>query len=210
MGRYANLGYEKIYDDEGNVKGINFGYSDVLEHSKGYFGDELCDTKFNRIYHKLSKGLVVDKIFYDEKVKNSNDIRLFEGSDGRVLLTNELSANEVMQLLESGYVHSYDEFSIEKIDEMIEKVSNHPDKNGDHFYDVSWNMYTFNIVSTNEEGRESLINLFNNIKNGDVAISSNFPTLFKSRGLSFANLYLLNKEDIEAKYYSSKSKCRRR
>lgn len=211
MGRYANYGFEIIYDENNNIKGINFGYGDVSEHNKKFKGDEVIYSKLDRMCFKLQKGPVVDRIFRDEKIKSASDIRLLKGSDGSYLLSNFLTIDEIEQDVKYGVVFNYSDVSIEEIDEMISSVRNHPDKKlCNPEFDTSWNEYTFFIVANTPFSNALLKNLYENIQNGNVALDTSFPYFFSDRGLSFLNLNFVTIDDIEHIEALNNSKTKKR
>lgn len=197
MGRYANLGFEIIYDEDGNIKGINFGYSELCEHNENFKGDEIVESTLDKIYFSLQKGSAIDKAFRDEKIKCTSNIRLLKGSDDTYLLTNMLTIDEINQEIKFGKVHMYDEIPLNKIDEIMESIRNHPDKELDNpEFDVSWNEYTFFIISNSENASKILKDLYENIMNNNVALSTNFDDYFCNHGLSFFNLNTLSEKEM--------------
>ena len=54
----------------------------------------------------------------------------------------------------------------------------------------------FDLISTNEQSSELIKRLYDEMKKGNVAISSDYSFMFKDRGLSFVLLDQLTQEDL--------------
>lgn len=210
MARVVKYGYEEIYDEEGNLKGINFGYNAFSEHERGYNGNELLKNKKSNIFDKLRVGTDYKNPFYEEKIKESSYIKLLQGSNGRKLLTSEKTTNEIAQEWMFGKIITSEWFTKEQVDQIMESIKNSPDKNSISYYskeheekqfpfEASWNENEFFIMSTDEKTDKMLEELYDNIEKGNIAISGNFETLFKNHGLSMVYLNRLTKEDLENK-----------
>ena len=187
MGKYAYNGQEVLKRD-GKLVGINVGYGFYTEHEKPYTGVE---------QKELKEGENKNHPFYREIVKNPEDVNLIEFSDGKVWLTNdEWNYMGLMRKTE------------EERRKIMEKYINDDDRKHNRDTDllgivalwssgrINGGNGRFDLISTNEQSSELIKILYNEMKKGNVAISSDYSFMFKDRGLSFVLLDQLTQEDL--------------
>lgn len=203
MGRYANNGYQELYDSETNeLKGINFGYGFYAEHEYGYLGEEIGQEDDEKANQKSA--------FENEKIKDPSKVFFIKTIDGKAMLTNNdwfyhsLAAKDpVTQALEIDKYLQHNNGDKER-DISYKEIWNqmfHMDMEMPP-YDTQWNKYQFTIVGLDEFHNALLKRLYQEIQAGNVAVSADFSSLFDDRGLSFVFLDKLTKED----YFSKKNK----
>lgn len=194
MSRYADHSQETLYRD-GKLVGFNAGYGFHSEHEWGYKGME--QTKPKKIIDKNK-----NHPFNGEIVESPETIHLMEfGDNGDVFLTNDefyyqrmvrMSEEEKQQRIES-LVNNDDR---KQTEEFLAKLGI-PTKSPEV---VSlWNDSSFYLLSTNEQSRELIRRLYDEMQKGNVAISSDYSFMFKDRGLSFVLLDQLTPHDLSAK-----------
>lgn len=198
MSRYAYHSQEVLYRD-GKLIGFNAGYGFYAEHESKYRGVE--QRKIGTV-EKSEKNP-----FDGEIIENPDEIHLIEFDDGKVwIISNSWYYDKLMR-------KTYDEQR-----QIMEKYINNDDRSRTEQFlsEIGANLQSpevvalwnaelmgaggsFNLISTNEQSSEMLKKLYDEMKKGNVAISSDYSFLFKDRGLSFVLLDQLTNEDLLAK-----------
>ena len=196
MERYAYRGQEVLKRDS-KLVGINVGYGFYAEHENRYTGAEQMKPKKGKDKNK-------NHPFNGEIVKNPKSVNLMQFSDGNLWLTNdEWNYMSLMRKTE------------EERREIMDKYVNNDDRkrNEDFMSKLGANIDSpeivalwyagfnggdgrFDLISTNEQSRELIRTLYDEMQKGNVAISSDYSFMFKDRGLSFVLLDQLTQEDL--------------
>lgn len=186
MGRDAYFGQE-ILKRDGKFIGFNAGYGHYAEHESKYMGLE--QKKHNKIIDTNRK-----HPFNGEIVENPDAVKKIELNDGRVWLTNDWMEYATI-------IGKPEEQRKEALKNYITKENYEPCE-----IIAMWNagfgsLYggNFDLISTDELSAELLRNLYDEIQKGNVAISSDYSFMFKTRGLSFVLLDQLSEEDLKKK-----------
>ena len=188
MGRYAYNGYEELINPEtGELKGINFGYGFYAEHERGFSCVE--QTKPPLKFGKKNKA------FEEERIKQPGCIQLIKLDEQHSVLTNSPYLTEDFQA--EDLKQSRDVEEVAKMSKQFGMQIGQPNP----FY-TSWTDKYFTILSIDSESAQILEHLYQEIMRGNVAVSSNFSSSFKDRGLSFVMLDQLEK----ANYKKSRGK----
>lgn len=190
MSRYAYRGQEVLKRD-GKLVGFNAGYGFYAEHEHGYNGEEQMKPKKGKDKNK-------NHPFNGEIVENPKSVNLMEFSDGNVWLTNDKwnytilmrKTEEERREIMNKCINNGDRKSYEELISKYGGNVNAPD------IVAIWNGNYFDLISTNEQSRELIRTLYNEMQKGNVAISSDYSFMFKDRGLSFVLLDQLTQEDL--------------
>lgn len=196
MSRYAYHGQEVLKRD-GKLVGFNAGYGFYAEHEHGYTGAEQMKPKKGKDKNK-------NHPFNGEIVENPKSVNLMEFSDGNVWLTNDewnymslmRKTEEERREIMDKYVNNDDRKRIEDLMSKLGANIDSPEIIALWYAGFNGGDGRFDLISTNEQSRELIRTLYDEMQKGNVAISSDYSFMFKDRGLSFVLLDQLTQEDL--------------
>jgi len=209
----SRIKYKNPTDEKGKkLIGFNAGMVQRSEHmtSGQYEGPELCGAMYTK-----------ENPFGGETITNPEAIQLIE-YEGKVILTNtEMPYTDdrfIEHLFESAFNHpdrdeKYRDFERNKVIEIAPNAKDQLQQPEQEDIIGIWNNWSFELVSTNENGSEVLRTLYEEMLKKNVAISRRNSFIFdKCPGLSFVILSELTEEDYEKKgkieeMYESHEQC---
>ena len=198
MGRYG-VHSQEILDRNDKLIGFNAGFGSHTEHESGYHGFEQKAPEGLKYKLKLKK--IKKHPFYNDIIKNPDEIQMLELADGNVWITNDLGdyykilkkPKEEQQKIINNYINNYDRQREEEFYMKMKITPSNPS------VIPLWDDTNFDLISTNNYGKKILMSLYEEIKKGNVAISSDYSFMFKDRGLSFVIVDRLNEDDLKNK-----------
>ena len=190
MSRYATHGQEIIYDDSGNVIGINMGFGFYSEHEWGYRGNEIANpAKHSRISGPGS--------FEDARISDPSQIMFLERDDGVAGITN------AVWLYNQGVLEDSRRFQERLIDGNRDVSEAAVFGAVPEYFDAFWNDTRFIVFARSEMADEAIRDVYEHIMVGDAAIGSDFTPLFSNRGLSIVILSRLEDGAHDARAFET-------